>query len=406
MASKTILNLDHRAGGAHLPEVAEAMKSAVDQPSFSRRSVHRFGVQAKDVIARCHGQVRTLLGVSEEFEITLGSGLLEVVNLGILGYVLANERKGRHILASVNEHPVVEGCLRWLEGRGFEVSRVGLDGQGRVRIDELENQIRQETLLICLHLSDSDLGTIQSTKMLFELSSRYGKALFLEGDCFVGLESVDLDVSLPIFLAFSLTRIGAPSGVGALVYPRMIPFEPILHEGRYQVGIRSESLTPAGVIGFGVAAEVAHRERGDWQVQLGKRETEFIEALLDGVPNTMLLGPVEAGSRLWGHINMVFEFVEGHGLALRLDTQGLLVGTGSICDIGRNSMPPSLEAIHLPPSLGKSNLIFTLGCRDQSWDVKAAVSCIQDSVAFLREMSLDWESYLKGSLQSRVERRN
>src|SRR4051812_15458185 len=163
-----------------VPEAQEAIAPFLREHFGNPSSLHAEGFAARDAVRRAREQLAHFLGSeSEENIIFTGSGT-EAVNLAIKGAAWANERRGKHIVLSAAEHPATNKSVAWLESFGFTSTAVPVDSEGRISPEAVQSALTSETILVCLHHANHDLGTIQDIQRIGEITSGQGALLFVD----------------------------------------------------------------------------------------------------------------------------------------------------------------------------------------------------------------------------------
>jgi cysteine desulfurase len=342
---------------------------------------YSLGVDARDTLDTARGQIAAALGAGPE-EFIFTSGSTESSNLAIKGVALAlGEKKGRHIVTSTIEDFPVLHSARALERQGFEVTRVPVDGAGRVDLDQLRDAITPETILVSIQAANQEIGTLQDLKSIGEISRERG-ALF-HTDATHSFLRVPLDVQeIPVDLVtVSAHTIHGPRGVGGLYVREGTPIRKWMDGGFQEFDLRPGVEDIPGAVGFARAVELV---TPDETARLQAMRDRLIERLLK-VPQSLLNGhPVY---RLPHNANISFRFVEGESLLLHLDMRGFAVSTGSAC------FSRSLEASHVILAIGGNHerahgsVRFTFGRFNQDQDVDAVAEALEAVVTDLRRIS-------------------
>ena len=378
-----IVYLDNTAATRLDERVLEAMKPyffdlyAVATSQFG----YSLGVDARDTLDTARGQIAAVLGAGPE-EFIFTSGSTESSNLAIKGVALAlGEKKGRHIVTSTIEDFPVLHSARALERQGFEVTRVPVDGAGRVDLDQLRDAITPETILISIQAANQEIGTLQELKSIGEIARERG-ALF-HTDATHSFLRVPLDVrEIPVDLVtVSAHTIHGPRGVGGLYVREGTPIRKWMDGGFQEFDLRPGVEDIPGAVGLAKAVELV---TPDETARLQAMRDRLIERLLE-VPQSRLNGhPVY---RLPHNANISFRFVEGESLLLHLDMRGFAVSTGSAC------FSRSLEASHVILAIGGNHerahgsVRFTFGRFNQDQDVDAVAEAVEAVVMDLRRIS-------------------
>ncbi len=396
------IDLDHLTTTPLHPEVREAMVRVESAGQGSPAAYHQGGVKARESVKRAREQVASMVGAGSPDSIVFTGSGTEALNLAIKGSAWAGHRKGRHIVLTAVEHPAVERSVAFLERQGFEAARVGVDAHGMIDLAALASAIRPETFLVCVHHAQPDLGTVQDLASICRVVESSEALLLVDATSSAGWVPVDVSV-LPIdLLAMSPHRFGGPKGVGVLYRHRRACLESLVHGGNQEHGLRGGTENVVGIAGAGCAAAVAERDGAMWVEHVRRLQQLLWSRLGAEVPLLRLIGPPQGEGRLPHHLNFSVEFVEGEGLALALDFQGVSIHSGPACMTGSNRIAPALKAAGLSSALARASVMMSTGIETTSEEVEEAVVRISRVVMKLREMSPMWEAYCEGRVGSEL----
>ena len=366
-------------------------------------ALHADGVRARDALAESRRRFGDLLNTGSEAGIIFTSSGTEAANLAVKGCALASMKTGRHIVASVAEHPAVLQSLAWLDGLGFSHDLVGVDGEGRVCVEELRDRIREDTVLVCVQLANQDIGTIQPVKEVVEIAHARGVPVFADAAFACGWMPVDVRTLNVDLLSVAPYRFGGPKGVGVLYKGDQCRVQPIIHGGIQEDGRRAGAENVAAIVGAGVAAEQLKMEgAGRFERAESHVETTMVRECRKKIPHVQFNGPEPGQGRCPLGLNVSFEFIEGEGVVLMSDVRGLAISSGSACLSRKLNVSHVLEAIGVPNELAPGSVILSPGTEAGAAEVEQAVATLSTVVERLRSMSGEWEAFQKGELSSRI----
>jgi cysteine desulfurase len=394
--------LDHQATTPVLPEVFEAMRPFFTEACGSPSSLHHLGLRARDALALARSQVAALINAGSPDEIVFTSGGTESANLAVKGTAYANQRRGDHIVLSEIEHPSVIHSVGFLEQRGFNCTRLEVDPEGFVDPADVRAALTEKTILICVHHVNHDIGTIEPIREIGELATEKGIPLFVDAAASGGWQPIDVQAMGVKLLSLSPHRFYGPKGVGVLYRNRRARLASVLHGGVQEGGLRAGTENVPAIVGAGVAAEIAARELSERIAHTTGLQQKLWDGLKSRVEYVRLNGPEPGPRRSSTNLNLSVEFIEGEGLALALDQEGVAVASGPSCVSHSLKISPVLTAIGLAHSLAQGNVILSLGRENTTDEIQFVVDRMENAVVRLRGVSPMWQDFQRGLADSLI----
>lgn len=381
---KQRIYLDHAATTPVKPEVLEAMLPYFKEEYANPAAVYSFSGGTRKAIDWSRMVIAKQIGALKE-EIYFTGGGTESDNWAIMGIARAYRNKGRHIITSGIEHPAVRHTLQWLEKEGYEVTYLPVDANGVVSLEQLKASIRPDTILISIMAANNEIGTIEPLAGIGALAK--GKGVIFHTDAVQAFGQIPLDVEgMHIdLLSASAHKLGGPKGVGMLYVRKGVAMQPLMQGGGQERRLRPGTLNAPGIVGFGMAAELAGRgqeERIKKEILLRDYLTKRIE---EEISHAKLLGSRE--TRLPGHACFRFRYCEGEALVLLLDREGICVSSGSACTSGSGDSSYVLQAIGLSEDQSKEGLRITLSESNTKEEMDRTVEVLKEAVKKLRAMT-------------------
>ncbi|MEO8435913.1 MAG: cysteine desulfurase family protein [Pyrinomonadaceae bacterium] len=382
--------LDHSATTPADPRVVEAMMPYLTQKFGNASSVHYFGQEARAAVDRARREVAQLIGARPN-EIVFLSGGTEANNLAIRGLCEAAEPHGRHIITSAIEHPSVRGVCAAMEKRGWEITHLPVYEDGVVRIADVRAALRDDTVLITLMTANNEIGTLQPVAevgaLVREERQRGQKHLWFHTDAVQAAGRVQLDVeSLGCdLLSLSAHKMYAPKGTGVLYIRRGVRLTPQQVGGHQERERRAGTEPVANIVGLGEAARLARAEMSGRNQQASRLRNRFEGEVRAKIPDIVLNGHPE--KRLPHISNLSFCYIEGEGLLINLDMQGVAVSTGSACSSGTLEPSPVIRALGHTEELARGAIRFSFGKDNCDEDVDYVLEVLAGAVAKLRSLS-------------------
>ena len=377
--------LDNSATTPVDSRVAAAMSRAVVETFGNASSVHGFGQQARAAVDRARREVAGLIGAKQN-EIVFTSGGTEANNLAIRGLCEAAASHGRHVITSAIEHPSVAGVCKELEKRGWEVTRLPVYENGIVRVEDVEKAIRPDTVLITIMLANNEIGTIQPIRKIGSMV-REKKNLWLHTDAVqaAGRLPLNVDELGCDLLTMSAHKLYAPKGIGALYVRRGVRLYGQNVGGHQERERRAGTENVPGIVAFGEAAKLAREELPQRSAHDRTLRDKFEAQVRSRIKDVVMNGDRE--QRL-GHLsNISFRFIEGEGLLINLDLEGVAVSTGSACSSGTLEPSPVIRALGVNDELARGSIRFSFGKDNTEDDVDYTVEVLSQAVERLRALS-------------------
>jgi cysteine desulfurase len=382
--------LDNSATTPVDPRVATAMTRAVVETFGNASSVHGFGQQARAAVDRARREVAVLIGAKQN-EIVFTSGGTEANNLAIRGLCEAGASHGRHIITSAIEHPSVAGVCNELEKRGWEVTRLPVYENGIVRVEDVDKALRPDTVLITIMLANNEIGTIQPISeigvLVREKRAAGQRHIWLHTDAVqaAGRLPLNVDELGCDLLTMSAHKLYAPKGIGALYVRRGVRLHGQNVGGHQERERRAGTENVPGIVAFGEAAKLAREELQQRSAHDRALRDKFETQVRTRIREVVMNGDRE--QRL-GHLsNISFRFIEGEGLLINLDLEGIAVSTGSACSSGTLEPSPVIRALGVNDEVARGSIRFSFGKDNTEEDVDYTVEVLSQAVERLRALS-------------------
>jgi cysteine desulfurase len=395
MAETRKVYLDHSATTPADPRVVEAMLPYLTEKFGNASSVHYFGQEARAAVDKARREVAALIGARAN-EIVFVSGGTEANNLAIRGICEASSgdsNKG-HVITSSVEHSSVRGICEALEKRGkgsWEITRLPAYEEGIVRVEDVRDALRPDTVLISVMMANNEIGTIQPVEeigaLVREERIRGRRHLWLHTDAVqaagripVNVETLGCDL-----LSLSAHKLYAPKGTGALFVRRSVRLTPQNVGGHQEREKRAGTEGVTGIVAFGIAAKLAREEMAQRSQHDQRLRDRFEAGLSKRVKAIVFNG--DRARRLPHLSNISFRFIEGEGLLISLDLQGVAVSTGSACSSGTLEPSPVIRALGRNDELSRGAIRFSFGKDNTDEDIDYVLEVLPRVVEKLRALS-------------------
>ncbi len=389
---KKLIYLDNAATTKTSEEVVAAMLPYFTEYYGNPSSVYEFASESKKAVSNARRTIAETLGAQEN-EIYFTAGGSEADNWALKATAEAYQSKGKHIITTKIEHHAILHTAEYLEKRGFEITYIGVDENGVVKVDELEKAIRPDTILISVMFANNEIGTIQPIKEIGEIAKKHGVLFHTDAVQAYGQLPINVDELHIDMLSSSGHKLNGPKGIGFLYIRKGVKIRSFVHGGAQERKRRAGTENVPGIVGYGKAAEIAAKTMKERTAKEIELRDHLIDRVLAEVPYTRLNG--HRSNRLPNNANFSFQFVEGESLLILLDNNGICGSSGSACTSG--SLDPShvLLAIGLPHEIAHGSLRLTLSAETTMEDIDFVVDCIKQIIERLRSMSPLYEDFVK-----------
>jgi cysteine desulfurase len=376
--------LDYAATTPTHPEVVNAMLPYFTDAFGNPSSTYYYGQEAKQAIEEARNKVAALIKAHED-EVVFTSGGTEADNFAIKGVGFAKESKGNHIITSAIEHHAVLETCKFMETRGFTVTRLPVDSYGFISPDDVRKALTRQTILITIMHANNEVGTIEPITEISRIAREAGVYFHTDAVQTAGHIPIDVDELGVDLLSMSAHKLYGPKGTGSLFIRKGTRIAPLLHGGEQEKNRRASTENVPGIVGFGKAVELAQQELDEEGERLSRLRDHLITGILEQIDNACLNGHLT--ERLPNNVNMSFNFVEGESICMNLDLEGICASTGSACS--SSSLEPShvLLAMGSVPEQARSSLRLTSGKWTGQEDINRVLEVLPRIIFRLRSIS-------------------
>lgn len=372
-----MIYLDYAATTPVRPEALRAIARALSETWGNPSSMHAAGHAARDAVAVARAQVASLVHASP-LEVVFTSGGTEANNLALRGVMRAMRGRGRHLVTSAIEHSAVLATARDLERSGYELTIVPLGPDGVVELSAVKAAMRPDTVLVSVMHANNEIGTLQPIEAIGAHCREHGAFFHTDAVQTAGKVPIRFH-ELPIdLLSLAAHKIYGPKGVGALVVAADVPLHAVLTGGNHERGLRAGTENVPGIVGFGVAAELALSELASEAVRQARLGRMLRDGLLSGIAGARLNGDPER--RLASNVNLTIPDMAGDALLANLDLEGIMVSAGSACRSQAKAPSHVLSAIGAIQDDSAGSLRLTVGRLTTEAEVERAIQAIKRTI--------------------------
>lgn len=375
--------LDNAATTKPYTEVMDAVYNCLRDSWGNPSSLHQIGFNAKEMIQDAREKIARTLGCLPE-EIYFTSGGSESDNWALKMIAHEYQVYGRHIITSTIEHKAILKSCRWLQKQGFDISYVEPDERGYINPKDIQELLRDDTILVSIMTANNEIGTIQPIKEIGDICKEHGVLFHTDAVQAYGHIRMNVNNLGVQLLSASGHKFGGPKGVGFLYVKNGVDLIPYIHGGGQERVLRAGTENVPGIVGMGIAAD-----RSDMMITLhdndlyieGLRD-HFIERIIHEISGVKLNGSLI--NRLPNNVNFTFEGVGAQSAVQLLSDMEVYCSAGSACNNGDPSPSHVLTAIGLTKDEAQSSLRFSLGVDTTKDDVDYAIDMIKLVVDMLR----------------------
>lgn len=387
-----MIYLDNAATTKVADSVVDAMLPYFKEYYGNASSIYQLGAKSKEALDESREYIAGTLGAKTN-EIYFTAGGSESDNWAIKATADAYAQKGKHIITSAIEHHAVLHTCEYLEKHGYEVTYVGVDENGVIKLDELKAAIRPDTILISVMFANNEIGTIQPIKEIGEIAKEHDILFHTDAVQAYAQVPINVDEMHIDMLSASGHKLNGPKGIGFLYIRKGIKIRSFVHGGQQERGRRAGTENNPGIVGLAAAAKRSFsmlEEKMKKEIELRDYLISRIEA---EIPYCRLNG--DRKKRLPNNVNFSFQFIEGESMLILLDSKGIAASSGSACTSG--SLDPShvLLAIGLPHEIAHGSLRLTLSEENTKEEMDYVVEQLTAILERLRSMSPLYEDFMK-----------
>ena len=387
-----LIYLDNAATTQVYPEVLDAMLPYFTEYYGNPSAIYSFAGESKKAVDEARTNVAALINARTE-DIYFTGGGSESDNWALKATAEAYESKGKHIITSRIEHHAILHTCAYLEQKGYEVTYLDVDEDGKISLEELEKAIRPDTILISIMSANNEIGTIEPIKEIGKIAHDHGVLFHTDAVQAFGHIPIDVEEMNIDMLSASGHKINGPKGIGVMYIRKGVKIRSFIHGGAQERKRRAGTHNVPGIVGIGTAAKLAKENMEERSAKEIALRDHLIERVLKEIPYTRLNG--HRTDRLPNNANFCFRFIEGESMLILLDQAGICGSSGSACTSG--SLDPShvLLAIGLPHEIAHGSLRLTLSEKNTMEEIDYTVDELKNIIVRLRGMSPLYEDFVK-----------
>ena len=375
--------LDNSATTRCYEEVGDLVRRVMCTDYGNPSSMHRKGVEAEHYIKEAKERLAKVLRINGK-ELIFTSGGTECDNLALIGAARANQRRGRHLITTVIEHPAILNTMQYLEEEGFRITYLPVDSNGLVRLEELRKALCPDTILVSIMYVNNEVGSVQPIQEAVNIVKAYNRNILFHSDAVQGFgkyhiypKRMGIDM-----LSVSGHKIHGPKGIGFLYVREGVKIQPILLGGGQQKNMRSGTENVPGIAGLGLAAEMIYQNLDRKTAHMRSLKKRFLEGI-EELENCRVHGLTDENSA--PHIISVgVGGVRSEVLLHALEDQGIYVSSGSACASNHPSVSGVLKGIGVPREYLDTTIRFSMSEFTTEEEIDYTLETLYNIVPMLR----------------------
>ena len=391
-----MIYMDNAATTRMSEKAFEAMRPYMIEQFANPAGTYSFAAGAAAAVDTARKQLAKVIG-AKSAEIYFTCGGTESDNWALKGIMQAYAAKGKHLITSAIEHHAVLHSADALRKQGYDVTILPVDETGVVSLEALEAAIRPDTVLISIMAANNEVGTVQPLEKIGEIAKKHG--VLFHTDAVQAFAHIPLDVEKMHIdlLSASAHKFHGPKGVGILYVRKGVKITPFMDGGAQEKKRRAGTTNVAGIVAMGVAAEEALQQMDAVAEKEIAIRDHLIARIESEIPYCRLNG--HRTQRLPGNVNFCFRFIEGEGMLMLLDANGICASSGSACTSG--SLDPShvLLALGLPHEIAHGSLRLSLSEETTMEQADFVVDTLKGVIERLRGMSPLYEDFVRNGVK-------
>jgi cysteine desulfurase len=374
-----VVYLDNNATTQPAPEVVAAMMPYFQEMYGNPSSVHRLGQRARQAIDVARSQAAALLNCADS-ELLFTAGGTESINTAMRG-LLATRAPRKRIVTSTVEHSATRELCVQLAKEGCEIVWIDVDHNGALDMDRLRQSLDDSVVVVSIMWANNETGVIFPVEQIAEICRNARVPFHCDATQAVGKIPVDLKTTGIDAASCAAHKFHGPKGVGILYARKGLRFRPLLIGGPQERGRRGGTENVAGIVGAGVAAQLAKDHLPEMSRVSAMRD-RFESSILNSICESHLIG--DPAHRVPNTSNIAFARLEAEAILLLLSEQGICASAGAACSSGSLEPSPVLRAMKIDEKIAHGAIRFSLSRYTTDAEIDAALSMLPRVIDRLR----------------------
>lgn len=379
--------LDNAATTKAFDEVGDLVRQIMCVDYGNPSSLHIKGMEAEQYIREAGDKIAATLKCSRK-NIVFTSGGTESNNMAIIGGVMANRRRGKHVVTTCFEHAAVhQPCLYLEENCDCEVTYLPVDTMGHIDSQKLREALREDTVLVSVMMVNNEVGAVLDVGSIGNIIKEYNKDILFHVDAIqaygkMTIHPKKLNIDL---LSASGHKIHGPKGTGFLYMAEGVRLHPLIHGGGQQQGRRSGTENVPGAAGLALAAEMMYQDHRE-KVQQMYDKKRFLIGLLEQIEGVHIHAcrKEELEDTAPHIVSAGIEGIRSEVLLHALEEKGVYVSSGSACSSNHPDISSTLQAIGVRKELLDATIRFSFSVHTTEEELRYAVEQLKELLPVLR----------------------
>lgn len=372
-----MIYFDNSATTRPYKEVVDLVAKLSYEEFGNPTSLHSFGMRAEKILEQSRKQLAETIKADPE-EIIFTSGGTESINMAIKGTAEAMKRSGKHVISTPIEHPAALESLKVLESMGFDVEFLGVDGKGRIDLEELKKKVRKDTILVNIMMVNNETGVIEPVAEAGNIIKGINPNTLFHVDAVQAYGKLPIDTRKikADIMSFSAHKIHGPRGVGMMYLKRGTKIRPILSGGGQERQYRSGTVNVPGIAGFAHAAVKKIERMDEDNRKIIKVRERLIDELKRRMPDKIRINSPDDG--LPGILSISFSFVKSEVILHALELSEIYVSSGSACSSKKNSISHVIKAMNIPAPWADGTIRFSFSGDNTEEEAETCAKVLED----------------------------
>lgn len=376
-----MIYLDYVATTPLHPDVLSGYHELLSTYFYNADSMYDKGIEVNQLMEKSRDLLATMLQVKNE-ELIFTSCGSEANNMAIKGVAFQYQNRGKHIITSAIEHSSVHETCKELESVfGFEVTYLPVDTKGRISLQELENSIREDTILVSIMAINNEIGVKNPINEITKIVKRHPKVK-LHFDMVQALAKIPIDLTNIDLASFSAHKINGLKGSGLLYKNKSVTLVPLINGGQQEFGIRGGTSNACTNIILAKTLRIALENR-EQKFKKVEELNLYLRQQLATIDNVVINS--DASCCVPHVLNFSCVGYKPEVILHDLEAKGIYISTRSACSSKTTNVSRVMAQLHLDESIASSALRVSLSSSLSKEDINEFIYCLKESLKTIKK---------------------